>query len=164
MSELPRPLALDLICQIAKSVATALDVANAAGHPHRDVKPANIIELVGDDGKPRWVLADWGLTRRALGQTTAKVTNTGQFLGSEGFAPPESYLDPHHVGLPGDIYSLGQVIAWAAGVEPVPNISPTVGPPWVDLVAKLTHQQVGARPQTIADVQRLLAEVCGSVQ
>lgn len=160
MSDLSRPLASDLICGIAKSVAAALEVANAAGHPHRDVKPQNIIELVGENGEARWVLADWGLTRRALGETTAKLTKTGQFLGSEGFAPPEAYQDAHNVGLPGDIYSLGQVIAWAAGVDPVPNISPAVGAPWGQVVEKLTQQQAEARPQTIAEVQRLLAEVC----
>jgi serine/threonine protein kinase len=72
MSEFTRPVEPNLLCRIVKSVAAALEVAHAAGHPHRDVKPQNIIELSGAHGEGQWVLADWGLTRRAPGATTAE--------------------------------------------------------------------------------------------
>ncbi|WP_437990667.1 protein kinase domain-containing protein [Sorangium sp. So ce145] len=157
MSELTRPVEPDLLCRIVKSVAAALEVAHAAGHPHRDVKPQNIIELDGAHGEGQWVLADWGLTRRAPGATTAEWTKTGQFLGSAGFAPPEAYQDAHNVGAPGDVYALGQVIAWATGVDPVPNVSPTVMAPWQQVVGPMTQQEARKRPQTMAEVQCLLS-------
>jgi serine/threonine protein kinase len=160
MSDIPRPLPVELICLIAKSVALALDCAHTAGHPHRDVKPHNIIELVSEDGTSRWMLADWGLTRRAPGETTAKETKTGHLLGSEGFAPPEAYRDAHNVGPPGDIYALGQVIAWSTGFDPVPFLSPKLGPPWGDAVTLLTQQEASDRPKTITEVLHLIAAIC----
>ncbi len=159
MSELKRPVEPTLLCEIVMSVAAALDFAHAAGHPHRDVKPPNIIELSDEHGEGRWVLADWGLTRRAPGTTTAEWTKTGQFLGSAGFAPPEAYRDAHNVGVPGDVYALGQVIAWATGVDPVPNVAPTVAAPWQQLVEPMTQQEARLRPQTMAEVQRLLSTI-----
>lgn len=159
MSDLTRPVETELLCLIVKSVAAALEVAHAAGHPHRDVKPQNIIELIDEHGECQWVLADWGLTRRAPGATTAEWTRTGQFLGSTGFAPPEAYQDAHNVGSPGDVYALGQVIAWATGVDPVPNVAPTVVAPWQQVVGPMTQQEARKRPQTMAEVQRLLSPI-----
>ena len=162
MSQLTRPLPDDLICRIAESILGGLDAGHAQGHPHRDVKPQNVIELTAE-GQTRWVIADWGLTRRAVGETTAKLTQTGQFLGSEGFASPEAYIDAHNVGPTGDVYSLGQVIAWATGVDPSPFVSPVVREPWTELVAQLTKQPAGERPQSMAEVEQLLREVCDSL-
>lgn len=159
MADLPRPLERKLICRIVTSVAAALGFAHTAGHPHRDVKPQNIIELE-EAGESRWVLADWGLTRRAPGDTTAEWTKTGQFLGSAGFAPPEAYHDAHNVGIPGDMYALGQVIAWATGVDPVPNIRPTVTAPWRELVEFMTNEDPQRRPRDMSEVQRLVAAIC----
>lgn len=158
LSKLERPLDDTVICEIVRSVSSALAVAHAAGHPHRDIKPENIIELSEGPEGLRWVLADWGLTRRPLGETTARMTQSGHLLGTAGFAPPEAYTDPHNVGPPGDIYSIGQLIAWATGGEPIPNISANAPAPWTQLVARLTEQDVRLRPQAIVDVQRLLSE------
>jgi serine/threonine protein kinase len=160
MSEIARPVERNMICRIVNSVAAALHFAHSAGHPHRDVKPHNIIELTDEDGDARWVLADWGLTRRAPGETTAEWTKTGQLLGSAGFAPPEAYQNAHNVGAPGDVYALGQVIAWATGVDPVPNVRPTVAAPWRQLVEPMTHLEARDRLQTIAEVRRLLSTLC----
>lgn len=160
MSDLLVPLELPLLCEIVTSVMAGLEAAHAAGHPHRDIKPQNILELADIQGVPRWVVADWGLTRRALGQTTAKLTRTGQFLGTDGFAPPEAYIDAHNVGAPGDIYSVGQLIAWATGVNPIPNVSPDVDAPWTRLVEWLTQQRPEMRPQTIAEFRPQFVGVC----
>jgi hypothetical protein len=160
MHVVSRPLDTKLILSILESITDALRFAHDAGHPHRDLKPENIIELAyGPDGPRRWVLADWGLTRRPLGETTSRRTRSGHLLGTEGFAPPEAYRDAHRVGPAGDIYSLGQVIAWAIGVEPIPNVSPVVSAPWTEVVARMTRQELGERPQTIADLQALLSSI-----
>ena len=89
------------------------------------------------------------------------MTKTGQFLGSEGFAPPESYLDAHSVGTPGDIYSLGQLIAWATEIDPIPNVSPTAAPPWREAVCHMTQHETARRPQTMPEVLHLLAPIAG---
>lgn len=161
MAELERPIENTLLHRIVGAVLAALEFAHAAGHPHRDVKPQNVIEL--DDGSEgaRWVLADWGLTRRAPGNTTAEWTETGQLLGSAGFAPPEAYVDAHKVGAPGDVYALGQLIAWALGVDPVPNMSPAVDGPWRSAVELMTVQDARRRAQTVAEVRSLLPALTG---
>jgi Protein kinase domain/Mrr N-terminal domain len=157
MADLARPVEPALLLRIVSSVIAALEAAHYAKHPHRDVKPQNVIELQSTDGNPRWVLADWGLTRRAPGTTTAKLTETGQLLGSAGFAPPEAYRDAHNVGLPGDVYALGQLIAWAHGVEPVPNMSPIVTGPWERIVSRLTQQEPRLRPQNMTELRQLVS-------
>lgn len=159
MSALVRPIDTVTLLRIVDSIVDALDAAHSVGHPHRDVKPQNVIELEDELGETRWVLADWGLTRRAPGTTTVKRTVTGQFLGSEGFAPPEAYRDAHNVGVPGDIYALGQLIAWAAGVDPVPNTSPTVPTLWQQVVNFMTQQRASDRPQSVGEVRQLLSAI-----
>lgn len=158
MSDIGRPVPPRLLCAILRAIASALGHAHTAGYPHRDVKPQNIIELSDGNGGSRWVLADWGLTRRALGETTTGLTKSGG-LGTEGYAPPESYQDAHEVGPAGDIYSLGQVIAWATGVDPIPNISPRVAAPWSELTEPMTRQIPEERPQGVSEVLDLLDRV-----
>lgn len=159
MAEMSRPLEPALLCRIVRSVAAALECAHAAGHPHRDVKPHNVIELDEmNPGGARWVLADWGLTRRALGETTAPLTKSGA-LGTDGYAPPEAYTHAHQTGAAGDIYSLGQLIAWATGVDPVPNMPPLISQPWHLLVKEMTKLDQSERPQRISEVLLLLQVV-----
>jgi serine/threonine-protein kinase len=159
MSDLPRPIDTAQLLKILDGVMAALEASHSAGNPHRDVKPPNVIEVEDEAGETRWVLADWGLTRRAPGATTARHTKTREFLGSEGFAPPEAYRNAHDVGIPGDIYALGQLIAWATGVDPVPNVSPTVQGAWQRVVELTTQQEPDRRLQSIAEVRELLAAI-----
>lgn len=159
MSELPRPIDTVQLLEILDSVLAALEASHSAGNPHRDVKPPNVVEVQDEGGETRWVLADWGLTRRAPGATTARHTKPEEFLGSEGFAPPEAYRNAHDVGIPGDIYALGQLIAWATGVDPVPNVSPTVQGPWQRVVELATQQEPARRLQSIAEVREQIAAV-----
>jgi hypothetical protein len=161
MSDLARPLYFGVLLHIVDSVAAGLESAHAAGHPHRDVKPHNIIELADDDGQLRWVLADWGLTRRPLGETVTPLTRTGQVLGTEGFAPPEAYRAAHEYGEVGDVFALGQVIAWAAGATPIPNAASTAPEPWSAVVASMTRLQPTERIQTIAEVRSQLRCLIG---
>ncbi len=159
MSELTRPVDTAQLFQILEGVMAALEASHSAGHPHRDVKPANVIELDDEHGEARWVLYDWGLTRRAAGATTARHTKTGEFLGSEGFAPPEAYRNAHDVGIPGDIYALGQLVAWATGVDPVPNVSSAVQGLWQQVVELTTQQEPDRRLQSIAEVRQLISAI-----
>lgn len=156
MADLSRPLPKDLLSQILRAVVTALAAAHKEGRPHRDVKPGNVIELSNEFGRPRWVLGDWGLTRKPLGETTTPLTKTGHVLGTDGFAPPEAYRQAHLVDAVGDIYSLGQLIAWATGTDPVPNIPAVAAEPWTSMVKKMNQLDLEERVQTIDEVRKLL--------
>ena len=98
----PRTLAADLAAkgrlpaaecvEIFHSLALALAHLHEAGLVHRDIKPSNII-FVGGAVK----FADIGLVTAA--------DDTGSFVGTEGFIPPEGSGAPT-----ADIYGLGKVL------------------------------------------------------
>jgi serine/threonine protein kinase len=81
--------------------AEALDCAHALGVVHRDVKPANLIL----DGQGKLWVADFGL---AQVQTDARLTMTGDLLGTLRYMSPEQALAKRVViDHRTDIYSLG---------------------------------------------------------
>src|SRR5262245_24082108 len=81
-----------------------LGAAHEAGLVHRDVKPANVL-LDTRGGRPRALLADFGLVKRVEG---TQHTATGVVLGTVEYMAPEQGQ-----GLPvdgrADLYSLGVV-------------------------------------------------------
>lgn len=81
--------------RILRQVASALDAAHAAGHLHRDVKPANV--LLDPDGHA-W-LADFGVTRPVGGSTTMP----GQMVGTAAYMAPE-VISGGRPGETADIY------------------------------------------------------------
>ncbi len=86
-------------------VADAVQYAHEAGIVHRDLKPANI--LLGPDGEPR--VTDFGLAKWLQGQ--ARLTLTGDLIGTPGFMAPEQARGRAGHATPAtDIYSLGAVL------------------------------------------------------
>jgi hypothetical protein len=128
------------------SICDALRSAHDRDWLHRDVKPANVLNL-----DRRWVLADWGLARRPRGQTTnPNRTQTGVLHGTEGFAAPELAIDAHRAGPAADIYSVGQLIGWLLLDRwPQPNIPLIPDGPWLDIVTAATHHDPTRRPTDI---------------
>ncbi|MCP9209362.1 protein kinase domain-containing protein [Streptomyces sp. NEAU-Y11] len=93
----------------AALVRTLMDV-HGAGLVHRDLKPSNIVLT---SRGPR--IIDFGIARPEHGLT---LTTTGQSLATPGFAAPEQVLG-RRTGPAGDVFSLGVVLAYAAGGRPV---------------------------------------------
>jgi serine/threonine-protein kinase len=92
------------VAGIVSPVASALDAAHAAGLVHRDIKPANMLIDVRQ-GRPAHVyLADFGLSKEALG--SVGLTGSGQFLGTVDYAAPEQ-VEGHPVDGRADQYALG---------------------------------------------------------
>jgi serine/threonine protein kinase len=141
--------------EILNAVALGLEPGHDAGYVHRDISPRNILALA-DEAEPcrrRWVVADWGAVKRPAGESTDRYTRTGDGLGTQGFAAPETWDDAHHVGCDADVYSIGRVVAWLlTGKWPAPNVPRLPGGPMRGLVAECTEFDPRRR---ISDVRAL---------
>ena len=99
------PLPRRSVLALAAGLAEGLGAIHAAGIVHRDLKPPNV--LLAEDG-PRVI--DFGISRAA---EATMLTSTGLVFGSPGFMSPEQ-AQGHQVGPPGDVFSLGAVLTFAA--------------------------------------------------
>ena len=91
--------------RIGSVLARALHAAHQRGLVHRDVKPGNV--LLRADGTP--LLADFGLATE-LGPRGARLTKTGQVMGTPAYMAPEQTGNRALVGPLTDQYSLGAVL------------------------------------------------------
>ena len=123
------PLPDEAVWRLAGGLVEALQAVHARGLVHRDLKPANI--LLAYDG-PRVI--DFGISR-ALDGTA--VTATSVIVGTPAFMSPEQ-AEGLAVGPPGDVFSLGSVIAFAAAGA-APFGSGTSGP--VAMAYRVVHAQ-----------------------
>ncbi|MEV7156969.1 serine/threonine-protein kinase [Streptomyces misionensis] len=138
---------------LVDAVASALADAHRQDYLHRDIKPANILQVDG-----RWVLGDWGIVRRPLGQTT-NPKRTGTAIGTLEFGAPELSVDPHNATPASDIYSLGKVIGWLlTGLPPEANVPLLPSGAWRGVVRRCTYRDPCQRPQTIADFLNLVEQ------
>ncbi|WP_051967657.1 protein kinase domain-containing protein [Kitasatospora mediocidica] len=99
------PLPVPAVRALGAGLAEALAAVHAAGLIHRDLKPSNV--LLAADG-PRVI--DFGIARALEGD---KLTSTGVVVGSPGFMCPEQ-AGGAPMGPPGDVFSLGSVLVFAA--------------------------------------------------
>lgn len=103
------PLDDAAVRELARSLARTLQDVHATGLVHRDVKPPNVVLT---SRGPR--LIDFGIARPEHGLT---LTRTGQIPVTPGYGAPEQVLGKR-VGPAADVFSLGAVLAFAAGGQP----------------------------------------------
>ncbi|MGE0711203.1 MAG: protein kinase [Planctomycetota bacterium] len=144
---LPPAQAADLVRKLAAGVAHA----HRQGVLHRDIKPANV--LLDAAGEP--ALTDFGLTRDLEAvPDQARLTRTGQLLGTPGFVAPEQ-ADGQlaRLGPATDVYGLGATLYAALTAAP-----PRAGD---DPIAQLTASGPIAPPhELVRGVPPWLSRVC----
>ncbi len=96
-----------LLAEIAEAVA----YAHAQGVLHRDIKPGNVLlESPGEGMPPRARVMDFGLAKE-IDSTDARVTASGQVLGTPAYMSPEqaggetAAIGPHS-----DLWALGVIL------------------------------------------------------
>ena len=101
------PLTLSEIISIARQVASGLAHAHAARIVHRDLKPSNI--MIGPDGHAR--ILDFGLALPLSAglETSTRITQDGQTLGTVAYMPPEQ-IRGQTVDATADIWALGVTV------------------------------------------------------
>jgi serine/threonine protein kinase len=155
---------VEALCRdVLEEVCAGLSAMHAAGYVHRDVTPNNVLGF-RDDARTsgfRWVVADCGLARRPLGETTVGLTGSVSRLGTDGYMAPETLGDPHSATESADIYSLGRVLAFLlTGRRPIVNtpLLPDDGP-WRPVVRLFTRPDPADRPRTAREAVDLAREI-----
>jgi serine/threonine-protein kinase len=139
------PMPAERVRRITLQVLDAIAAAHALGIIHRDIKPANVF-LCEDASGDRVSVLDFGLAKAVDGEIgeSTPLTRTGHRLGTPRYMSPEmARAEP--VGEPGDLYSLGLVMAELLTARPV-----------VEAQAQLDMllEHASDRPLPLADVVR----------
>ena len=100
------PLSPAAAVQLVAQVASGLAHAHRLGVVHRDIKPDNI--LVTPDRIAR--LTDFGIAAVGTTSEARRLTQTGIFFGTSGYAAPEQQRSTRRADIRSDIYSLGVVL------------------------------------------------------
>src|SRR5262245_60829272 len=93
----------ELCRHIGREVAKGLAAIHAAGVVHRDLKPENV--LITKDHTVK--VMDLGVAR--IADETPRLSSTGAFVGSVGYAAPEQF-GGKNVGPPADLHALGLIL------------------------------------------------------
>jgi len=104
------------LLQAMFGIIDALAVAHSKGITHRDVKPDNIIVVIGPNGEIYLKLIDFGIAKSTRGEVVQ--TNIGAILGTPGYIAPEQFMGIS-VGKAADIYSLGALFFEIFAGEPL---------------------------------------------
>ena len=129
-------LAVDVVLEIARQAAVALEAAHAEGVVHRDVTPSNL--LLGFDGVVR--LSDFGIARA---QDADRQTTTHMIKGKLGYLSPEQ-LRFERANERTDIYSLGVCLYEALASERLYQGEPA------EVARRITHEP----PPEIGDLRQ----------
>ncbi|MVU78941.1 protein kinase [Nocardia sp. ET3-3] len=120
----PRSITPWRALHIVTEVGRGLDHAHRRGLLHRDVKPANFLLSMGDNGEERVLLTDFGVAKST--EDTNELTQAGGFVATIAYASPEQ-LSGHRLDHRADIYSLAcSFFRLLTGQNPYPGTQPAV--------------------------------------
>lgn len=167
---------------LIRQAAAGLAHAASFGIVHRDVKPANMLLLTPPagfqlpPGLPLLKLTDFGLAFLSDDRRDGRLTVEGTTLGSPHYMAPEQVTDAP-VDHRTDIYGLGATAYhMLTGTPPFPGetvgqvlarkikgdtprieeLSPHVSPATSQLVSRMMHDQIEARPADYAELLSLI--------
>ena len=141
----------EVALEVLQAIANSLRPLHANGQVHRDLKPENIL-FVSTEGVDRWVIADFGIVRNILGQTTASLTVQGSLTGTFNWAAPEQFLDAHDADPSTDVYSAGLIMGWLlTGKTPVPGVRYSSLGSLTSTILRATEQEKSNRFATMDD-------------
>jgi eukaryotic-like serine/threonine-protein kinase len=175
MAEQP-PLSISDTLRILGDVARALQYAHDRGIVHRDIKPDNVL-LSGGTA----VVTDFGIAKALSDSRTessgATLTQLGTSIGTPAYMAPEQAAGDPNIDHRADIYAFGcMAFELLAGQPPFHGRTPArilgahmgEAPPQIaelrpdapaalsDLIMRCLAKDVGARPQSAAEVIALL--------
>jgi serine/threonine-protein kinase len=104
------PLSPDLALRIAAQTCLGLGKAHAAGVIHRDIKPANLFLTRREGGDILVKILDFGIAKSTTQTDAARITATGNVLGSPSYMSPEQIKSSKSIDARTDLWSLGAVM------------------------------------------------------
>jgi serine/threonine-protein kinase len=143
---------------ISRALCDGLAAVHAAGIIHRDLKPENVLI----DRSGRVALSDFGIARSLQGELNITVGA----LGTPSYMAPEQAAGAS-IDARADLYSLGLMLfEMVAGFRPFGSSSQAAKElqslktpePFATAVLRCIEPDPGARPRSIEEVQRLLAQ------
>ncbi len=102
------PLSWEELVRIVVPVCRALGAAHEAGIVHRDLKPENVFLARKSDGRCVVKVLDFGVSKiKETKLADARLTQTGQVLGSPLYMSPEASRGATDIDHRADIYAVG---------------------------------------------------------
>lgn len=92
--------------ELIRALAGAMAYAHGQGVLHRDIKPSNV--LLHPQRGP--ILIDFGLAKGTGDFSQSRLTVTGAFAGTPGYAAPEQINDASSADERSDVFSLGATL------------------------------------------------------
>jgi serine/threonine-protein kinase len=175
------PLAVTEVIGILRDVTRALAYAHQRGVVHRDIKPDNVLMSGGAA-----VVTDFGIAKAIsaarTGSGSATLTQIGTSVGTPAYMAPEQAAGDPTVDQRADLYSLGAMAyELLAGQAPFAGLTPQrllaahmseapkpitefrgdVPEPLAALVTQCLAKEAKDRPQSAADIARVLDTILG---